>query len=542
MNHPPPTTTTKDVITVTPPPASAPSTETTDAPQSGGARGGRKEKGGRKQTDDTSKDGTSQASRLVALAEESYRLIQGIDGRAYAVDKGGPAVALPLRGRDGLRQRLARTYYAHTGSAASSSALADALTVIEGMAAEASGEPVGLRVAAHGDAVVLDLGDPTGRAVLIEPGRWQVTDVSPVLFRRTALTNALPLPADTGDLMAFRNLLNVDDDGFALIVAWLLAALIPGIPHPILALLGEQGTAKSTAAAFCVRLIDPSPAPLRSAPKDVKAWAVTATASWTVALDNVSTIAPWFSDTLCKAVTGDGIVDRALFTDDDVTVLSFRRVIALTSIDAGTLAGDLAERMVPVELQRIDSTRRRPDADVEADFRAALPATLAGLLDLLADILRILPSIQLADLPRMADFARILAALDTVTGWQSLPAYRQRTAENSRAVIDSDPFATAVRDLVKGQAVGWVGTAAELLTAVTPEHPPRGWPVTSRAAGGHLRRISPALRVSGIDVETGRSNGDRVFRLTARPATDNPADREDPKTPTLPTLPTLPGT
>jgi hypothetical protein len=488
------------------------------------------------------KEGTSQASRLVALAEESYRLIQGIDGRAYAVDKGGPSVALPLRGRDGLRQRLARTYYAHTGTAASSSALADALTVIEGMAAETGAEPVGLRVAAHDDAVVLDLGDPTGLAVLIQPGRWHLLDVSPVLFRRTALTNALPPPADTGTLDAFRALLNVDDDGFSLIVAWLLAALIPGIPHPILALLGEQGTAKSTAAAFCVRLIDPSPAPLRSAPKDVKAWAVTATASWTVALDNVSTIAPWFSDTLCKAVTGDGIVDRALFTDDDVTVLSFRRVIALTSIDAGSLAGDLAERMVPVELQRIDSTRRRPDADVEADFRAALPATLAGLLDLLAQVLLILPTIQLSDLPRMADFARILAALDHVTGWASLPAYRQRTAENSIAVIDSDPFATAVRDLVKSQAAGWVGTAAQLLAAVTPDHPPRAWPPTSRAAGGHLRRISPALRVAGIDVETGKSNGDRVFRLTARPAVDTPADRQDPKTPTLPTLQTLPGT
>ena len=70
-----------------------------------------------------------------------------------------------------------------------------------------------------------------------------------------------------------------------------------------------------------VILIDPSPAPLRAAPKDVRAWTVQAAASWTVMLDNVSSIQPWFSDTLCKAVTGDGTVDRVFYTDDDVNVL-----------------------------------------------------------------------------------------------------------------------------------------------------------------------------------------------------------------------------
>jgi hypothetical protein len=59
-----------------------------------------------------------------------------------------------------------------------------------------------------------------------------------------------------------------------------------------------QGSAKSTAAQMIVDLIDPSPAPLRSAPRDMKQWAVTASASWAVALDNISAIPGWLSDTL----------------------------------------------------------------------------------------------------------------------------------------------------------------------------------------------------------------------------------------------------
>ncbi len=484
--------------------------------------------------------GPSQASRLVALAEQSYRIVQGTDGKAYAVDRNGPAIALPLRGRDGLRQRLARTYYAHTGAAPSGSALADALTVIEGMAAGLPPEPIGLRVASWGDGIVLDLGDPTGRAVLIRPGSWHLLDASPVLFRRTTLTGPLSIPDTTGPrgvqaLAGLRRLFNVDDEGFALIIAWLIAGLFPHIPHPILALLGEQGTAKSTLATFCVRLIDDSPVPLRTPPKDIRAWSVTASAGWTVALDNISTIAPWFSDTLCKAVTGDGIVDRALFTDDDVTVLSFRRVVALTSIDAGALAGDLAERMIPVELDPIPPRNRRTDAEIQAAFHHTAPTALAGLLDLTAAVLEALPTIRLDELPRMADFARIMAALDQVTGWHTLATYTVRASETSKAVVDADPFAAAVLDLVRGQAVGWTGTAAELLETLTPDPVPRAWPRTPRAASGHLRRIAPALRVAGVEVGTDRTKAARLIALhligarpvdstvtTVTPVTDRP--------------------
>jgi hypothetical protein len=102
-----------------------------------------------------------------------------------------------------------------------------------------------------------------------------------------------------------------------------------------------------------VTLIDPSPAPLRAAPKDVQAWTVQAAASWTVMLDNVSSIPAWFSDTLCKAVTGEASVDRALYTNDDVNVLQLQRVIGMTTIDAGAMSGDLAERLLIVELDPI---------------------------------------------------------------------------------------------------------------------------------------------------------------------------------------------
>lgn len=450
----------------------------------------------------------SQATRLVELALDHFRLLLGGDGRLYGVLANGPNVALPLRGRGGLRERLAKLYADRTGGTVpSASALADALAVLEGHCRTADPEEVVLRLARHGDAIVLDLGTADGRCILIDAAGWRSEARSPVLFRRTTLTSPIPDPRPDGSLDRLRELLNVDDDGWHLLVGWAVAALIPELPHPILALLGEQGTAKSTTARVLVELIDPSPAPLRSCPRDIRQWAVTAAASWTVALDNVSTVPPWLSDTLCKAVTGDGIVDRALYTDDDVSVLSFRRVIAMTSIDAGALAGDLAERLLPVELARIPPGARRTDAQIAAEFTEARPALLGALLDLLSAVLEALPSVRLRELPRMADFGRVLAAIDQVLGWDSLTAYGQSTQDIAEVVVESDPFAVAVRTLAGG---GWSGTATELLDRITPERPTRGWPRTARAVAGALRRLVPALRSTGVDVGFERTGNSRT--------------------------------
>ncbi|MGI8446060.1 MAG: hypothetical protein ACR2MP_02515 [Streptosporangiaceae bacterium] len=214
--------------------------------------------------------GPSQASVLVQIAGERYRLLQGDDGQPYAVSRNGPNIALPFRGSSGLRTQLAKVYADQCGGGVpSSSALTDALTVLTGRAETAEPEPVALRVARYGDGIVLDLGTANGRCVLIRPGGWRAESRSPVLFRRTRLTAPLPDPFKAGDLSKLRGLINVEDDGWQVIVGWLLAALMPDVPSPILALFGLQGTAKSAGTRMLIKLIDPSPAPTRTAPKDM---------------------------------------------------------------------------------------------------------------------------------------------------------------------------------------------------------------------------------------------------------------------------------
>src|SRR5262249_49594760 len=176
-------------------------------------------------------------------------------------------------------------------------------------------DQVHLRVARSADSLVLDLGDETGRAVVVTADDWKITEDVPVLLVRSELTAALPAPVFGGRLEELRSVLNVDDGSWPLLVGALVASLIPDIAHPIVALFGEQGTAKTTTARTFASAIDPSPAQERSIPRHIEAWAVGAAGSYIVAIDNVSRIPEWFSDALCRASTGDGLVRRKLYSD-----------------------------------------------------------------------------------------------------------------------------------------------------------------------------------------------------------------------------------
>lgn len=514
----------------------------------------------------------STADQLVRLAHARYRIGRSESGEAFAVERGGPNIALMLRGsRDALRSSLARAYREAFGRTPNASALGDALVVLEGDAGEADAEPVALRVAdaertladagdsiasaktvdknpAHGSktpilgeadaadaadaksaqlsdagGLVLDLGDTEGRAVVIEPGRWSLVDSSPTLFRRTALSGTLPEPAASGDLGELRDLLNVTDDGWPLLVGWLVAAMMPEPPHPVLMLGGEQGTGKSTTARRLVGLVDPSPAPLRSEPRDAEGWAMTAAGSWAVCVDNVSGIPGWWSDSLCKCVTGDGWVRRKLYSDNDLSVLTFKRCVIITSIDAGSLRGDLGDRLMLIDLERITDSERRTEAELDDAYEAARPRLLAGLLDATARTLAALPDVKLDAMPRMADFARVLAALDTacpeLTDGQAFDRFAGQRDRIAAEVVDADPLAAAIVELLD-ETQQWEGTANELLDKLTPKaadgspKPPRGWPKDATRLAGRLKRARPALEAVGVTIEDERTGKARTRLYT----------------------------
>lgn len=472
--------------------------------------------------DDESDDKpVAQAEQLVRLALDLFRLGQTPKHEPFAVAHTGPNVASLLRGSSGsVRDVLAREYRRRHSRVMTQTACADAMATLRGEALESSHEPVFIRVGSFGDGVVLDLGTVSGEAVVVDRTGWRVVTRSPILFQRTALTGELPTPQRGGRLDALRGLLNVTDETWPILLGWIVAALMPEIPHPILMLGGQQGTGKSTAARFICGLFDPSDAPLRSQPRDFESWAMSVANSWATVIDNVSTIRPWWSDALCKVVTGDGLVRRTLYTDGEVSVVSFRRVIALTSIDAGALRGDLGERLVLVDLEPIDATKRKTERALEKAYQTARPLILGALLDLLVSVLDKVDSVDVPSLPRMADFARVLAAVDATLGTNSLRLFADQGRRIAGEVLDADPVGEAIARFARDRGE-WSGSAGELLKAIRPGDAGGEWPRNPRGLAAKLKRLIPSLALQGVRVIPPReSDRTRTYSLlpTARTA------------------------
>ena len=455
------------------------------------------------------------------LALQRYNFGITEDGQPYAV-KPGPHIVRMLRGgQNSLRAELSLAHYQNHRKAAPQQALADALLVLEGMAEDQDPAQVHLRVAKANGAVWLDLGDAAETAIRINQNSWDVVRSGvPVLFRRTGLTGVMPEPKPAGEkndendvkygqsqedpdpfALLWRHL-NVAPADRPLVLAWLIAAIInPEIAHAILAVFGEQGTGKSTASKRIVALVDPSPAPLRKPPRDPESWVTAAQGSWVVGLDNLSQVPDWLSDSLCRTATGDGDVRRALYTDAGLAVFAFRRCVLLNGIDVGALRGDLADRLLKINLDRIEEDARAEETELDRQWAADYPIILGSLLTLAGDTIARLPSVRLAKKPRMADFALILAAIDQLRGTDGLTRFAEQARTMAEDSLSSEPFIAAMDEA----QVEFEGTAAELLTKVTPDldrwRPPKGWPKDPRAVTSLLKRNAPALRKAGWIVE-----------------------------------------
>jgi hypothetical protein len=166
-------------------------------------------------------------------AAAAARLFHASDGTGFAdliID--GHRETWPLRSKR-FQGWLRQQYYERTWDAPSPAALNAALNVLEARAQfDGPQLKVSVRLAEQDGLIYLDLADEFWRCIEIGANGWRIAEDPPVRFRRSAD-----------------------------IVAWLLGALRAGGSYPVLAIAGEQGSAKTVLSKLLRAVIDPSVAP-----------------------------------------------------------------------------------------------------------------------------------------------------------------------------------------------------------------------------------------------------------------------------------------
>jgi hypothetical protein len=464
---------------------------------------------------------SSQRDALIACAHDA-ELWHDPDGVSYATVQVGTHRETYRIRSSAFRSWLGHRYFIQSHGGVGAQAEEEALRAIEARARfEGPTHRPAVRIAWLDGVLWLDLADDEWRAVRVDGKGWSVVSEPAIRFIRPRGMKPLPIPARGGSLTLLRQFLNAgDDDTYLLLVAFLVGALMPSGPYPVLVLGGEQGSAKSTVARVLRALIDPHEAPIRSAPREEDDLIVAARGGHVVAFDNLSNLPPLLADAICRLSTGAGFGKRQLYTDGEEVIFAGVRPVILNGIPDLATRPDLADRAIVVTLPPIPDDARRSELEFWSAFEAARPAILGALLDAVVVALRRLTDTCLGRSPRMADFARWVVAAEPALPWSQgafLAAYSGNRAGAIEATLDADPVADAVCALVAGEP--WKGRASELMPRLAqgmPEHVLRShdWPKDATRLSGRLRRLAPALRKVGIDVAfPSRSHGRRVIEI-----------------------------
>jgi len=457
--------------------------------------------------------GESQADALVRLAAESGAvLFHDSEGKGYVeIPDADHTEVWPVRSKR-VRTWLVRLFYGETKKAPGGHGIEQAIGVLEARGAFDGAEvAVHVRCVRDGGAVYLDLADERWRVVRVTARGWRVIPgtEAPVRFRRPRGARALPEPVRGGSLEELRELVNVPEGQWPLVVAWLVGALGGRGPYFGLAIHGEQGSAKTTLAELLRELVDPALAGLRAPPKEVRDLVISARNAHVIALDNLSTIPAWLSDALCRLATGGGFGARELYSDGEEFLIDAVRPILLNGISDLLHRPDLGERCLVLDLPAIPPAERRRLREVQAVFEDARPRILGALLDAVSCALRREAEAEAAAdaLPRMADAAVWATAAEPALGLAPgavLEAIRGNQAAAEGMALEGDPVAGVV--IAFGRARGrWEGTATELLGALSERasetvRRERGWPGRGADLGKRLKRLAPALRSAGLEV------------------------------------------
>lgn len=460
----------------------------------------------------------AQRDKLFAIAEKA-ELFHTPRGEAFAtIARNGHHEVLRVAGAE-FREWMLYEYFTKEGTAPGKNAMTEALpTIIARAQIEGPEREVFTRLAEHAGRIYIDLGDETRSVVEVTPDSWRVLAESPVPFFRTANTKALPVPEARGDIRELRDFVNVATDAdFVLLVSWLIGAMHPTGPYPLLVLQGEQGSAKSTTSRVVRSLVDPGVPSHRAVP--TKEWDLMVSAQYTrvLAFDNLSGLSPSMSDVFCQLATGAGFGARKLYTDDDEKIFSAKRPVLVNGISDIAKREDLASRSIVLRLPHIAASKRRRERDIEADFENSRPRIFGVLLDGLSRALRDAETIELDSHPRMADFAVWMTAAEPALGFAPgtfLAAYEANRAEVIHTALEGDAVAAGVLALVYPTG-DFTGTMTEMLhelnaTVAQDYRSGRWWPDTPRGLSDRLTRLGDFFHSVGVAVERHReTTGER---------------------------------
>lgn len=465
---------------------------------------------------------------IVDLAIEAQtRFFQDQHGDVFSwistVGEGQHFECLRLRSR-AFRARLLDLIREETGSVPNPSELKQAIEILELRAYDSQRIELANRRRGNSDAAFIDLGDPEWKMITVTPKGWEIGQHPGPLFYRTKHQLPLGEPISGGDPEELFEFVPVDTDQDKLIIlTWVTAGFCPAIPNPILLFVGQQGSAKTTRSRRLRSLLDPSVTPVLG-DIEMSDLFLTFQHHAVPCFENVSRFSRREADMFCRAVTGNGVDRRQLYTDSEQKLYSFRRPIIINGLDTPSLRPDFLDRCMIINCRRMEKFMTLQKLDQA--FDAARPRLLGTMLDLLVKTLSLLGGTSASSEFRMADFAHFGRAVAKALGKTSRDfdkAYRHNIRQQDCEVLEDSPMVRAVEKFAEKYSSDkpWKGSAAELLEklrytahVLSDANVKADMPKSARWLSSRLSDLAAALATRSVAVERlPRTNSSRGWQV-----------------------------
>lgn len=295
--------------------------------------------------------------------------------------------------------------------------------------------------------ILYDLG--RGRTVKIVAGKgFEIID-SPPIFRRWMHQQPHPDPASNGDPWRFLSYCRVASTGTVGVLTALITAFVPGVAQPLWHIQGPEGSGKSSFSRLVKRTIDPSAAELQLMSTEKEGdFLLSLSQNYVLPYDNVSGLNTRTSDVLCMAATGAAVSQRLLYSNTDSVLLHLKNLILLNGISPDLIGrADLRDRTYVIPLDRIPDNERQEERRLMAQFDAELPELLGGIFNTLSKALEIFPTVDLCNLPRLADWAKYAYAVADALGGHGerfLADYAINRDEQRQEFLNTNSLASAI--------------------------------------------------------------------------------------------------
>lgn len=322
-------------------------------------------------------------------------------------------------------------------------------------------EEIHNRVAFENDAIYYDLCTPDWKIVKITKDEVRMgehgEDNFPLFGRSKNQSRQIePCFNPSGDpLERFCDLLRIEKR--LLFKCHLASMFLEQIPTPIMAIIGEQGSIKSTQSAFTRMIVDPSGTKkddnLSHLPTSIDDLNIHFYHNYLPAFDNVSYISKEFSDIFCKVITGAGYPKRQLYSTDEEAILKFKRKFVINGISINIDSGDLNERTIQYFTKALPKSERKTDEQTLNEFKSLLPDLLGQIFITLQKALRIKDTVrtEIKELPRMADFVVWSESISQALGYPKdafIEQYQSIISESNDILTESTPIIPYVLEIM----------------------------------------------------------------------------------------------